>query len=202
MPELHASLQEKNLKRRLFIALATPLAILLVISTILGLQLSRLNRDARWVDHSDEVLTKLLEVQRQIIDQETGVRGFLLKEDPIFLEPYRQVHPLELIAELRQLVADNPTQLARVGSICDRYQSWHAEVAKILATRDRTGAATLEAMLGRKAQMDAVRAAITLMLDDEYALRRERKLASAQSVRVTWAVLVGLFVLEIGRAHV
>ncbi len=53
-------------------------------------------------------------------------------------------------------------------------------------------------MLGRKAPMDAVRAAITLMLDAEYALRRERKLASAQSVQRTWAVLVGLFVLAAG----
>ena len=47
MPEFAASLQEKNLERRLFAALATPLAILLMMATILGLQLSRLNRDAR-----------------------------------------------------------------------------------------------------------------------------------------------------------
>lgn len=66
MPEFNAAQQERKLSRRLFVALATPLTILLAMATVLGLQLSRLNRDARWVDHSDEVVAKLLDVQRQI----------------------------------------------------------------------------------------------------------------------------------------
>lgn len=152
MPELKAFQQERILSRRLFVALATPLAILLTMATVLGLQLSRLNRDARWVDHSDEVLAKLLDVQRQIIDQETGMRGFLLKDDPVFLEPYRSSHPLEALNELRLLVADNPAQVGHVDALRTRYQAWHEGVTPFLADRERAGAAMFDSLLDRKVQ--------------------------------------------------
>ena len=44
---------EKNLARRLFVALVTPLLILLAMATVLGIALAHLNKDARFADHSD-----------------------------------------------------------------------------------------------------------------------------------------------------
>ncbi len=42
----------------------------------------------RWVDHTGEVISKIADLQRKIIDQEMALRGFLLTNDRAFLEPY------------------------------------------------------------------------------------------------------------------
>ncbi len=193
MPQFAADLQKKNLTRRLFFALVTPLLILLAMATVLGLALARLTKDARFVDHSDDVLAKIGEVQRQVVDQETGVRGFLLTGNRIFLEPYEQARPLEMLAELRQLVADNPEQLARADGFRSRYQLWYEGVRQILSSNKLVEGAALPAMLSRKDQMDMLRSDIRVMAASEQTLRQKRKSASAASVAMTWAELVGLF---------
>ena len=45
-----------ELSRRLTIALVTPIALLIVAGTILGLQVFRMASDAAWVDHTDSVI--------------------------------------------------------------------------------------------------------------------------------------------------
>jgi CHASE3 domain sensor protein len=70
-------INDRPLARRLFLALALPVALLLVVGVVLGLQINRMHQTARWVDQADSVLAKAFEVQKRMLDQETGLRGYL-----------------------------------------------------------------------------------------------------------------------------
>ena len=67
--------ESSELSRRLTIALVTPIILLVTMGTLLGFQVLRMSDDAHWVDHTDEVIATAVAVQKQIIDQETGLRG-------------------------------------------------------------------------------------------------------------------------------
>ena len=76
---------------------------------------------------ADALVVHTMEVQRALNatlltlgGAESGLRGFLLTGNEAFLRPHREAGELlpQQLAELRQLVADNPTQLANRRSDC------------------------------------------------------------------------------------
>src|SRR5579863_8874072 len=110
-------------------ALVVPVVLLVAAGTVLGMQVSRMAEDAHWVDHSDEIIAKTYEFQKEVIDQETGFRGFLVTSDRVFLDPYLKAQPLEVLREIGTLVSDNPPQQERVNEIGKRYALWLGETA-------------------------------------------------------------------------
>ena len=178
---------DTSLSRRFLIAILTPVALLFIVGGLLTIQIVRMTDTARWVDHTDGVISRIHDLQRQIIDQETGVRGYLLTGDRVFLEPYERAHPLDLFAELSPLVADNPAQQARVLETRERYLMW------LSATKDLTvPGARLddyrhpEFLRERKARMDSVREGISDMLATETALRTDRTKAAETTNRTSF----------------
>jgi PAS domain S-box-containing protein len=61
-----------------------------------------------------------------IVDRETGLRGYVIAQDPAFLEPYQngQIHVAEQIAHLRELAKDRPEQLDRVNRVAFLAEEW------------------------------------------------------------------------------
>ena len=68
----------------------------------------------RSVNHTIEVRQVARELMNSALNAETGVRGFLLTEDPLFLEPYDAALSTlpGRLDELRRLTTDNPEQQA------------------------------------------------------------------------------------------
>ncbi len=188
MTESDTALQTKDLSRRMLVAVITPLLLLLAMAILLGLQLSRMSEDARWVEHSDEVLVQIGKVQREVIDQETGMRGFVITGERIFLEPYEKANPTYSLAVLRRLVADSPQQVLRVDALRQHYDVWHTATAQIISTGKIP--TTADGRLTRKAQMDAVRGAIDELEGAERDIRHRRSAAAEQSGRATRIELI------------
>ena len=181
-----------GLSRRLLIALLTPVVLLVAVGAVLALQVSRMAADSAWVDHTDEVIAKASDVHRRFVDQETGLRGFLVSGDRAFLEPYQKARPLDPLAELRFLVADNPAQVARADEIRKRYETWLADAAAVTQSSSLEEHRKSPAMLGRKQKMDDVRALIDAFVNVEHGLRRERVAAQVASTRTTKLAFGGL----------
>src|SRR5450432_2043926 len=106
------------------IAVVAPVGLLLLVGLILAFQIVKLQDAAHWVDHTDDVIGRVSEIQTQIVDQETGVRGFLLSEDRNFLAPYERAQPLPMFAALHALLADNPPEQVRADAARARYEAW------------------------------------------------------------------------------
>jgi CheY-like chemotaxis protein/CHASE3 domain sensor protein len=185
-------IDETPLGRRLLVAFVFPVALLLAAGALLGAQVANMADDAHWVEHSNEVIAKTYELQKQIIDQETGLRGLLVTGDRMFLEPYEKAAPLDLIKQLRALVTDSPAQQDRVDEIGRRYGLWVRETLSVARGDSLDEARSMTEMLDRKARMDSIRAAIDELLTVETGLRHQRSAAASASVQATRWAFVGI----------
>ena len=147
-----------------------------------------------WVEHTDRVSRAASELQRQSIDMETGMRGFLITNDESFLEPYQSALPRVKAdtAALRELVSDNRQQVERVDRIAAIQNSWNEYAAELIAAHRKGENARMEVRLGRgKRLTDSMRAEFTAFMETEQALRFQR---NNEANRTAWWV-VGLFLL-------
>jgi CheY-like chemotaxis protein/CHASE3 domain sensor protein len=185
-------------------AIGIPVVLLVCVGAILWSQIARMSELAAWVDHSDQVLARVYDVQKQIAEQESSVRGYLLSEDRAFLDPFEHAQPRSVFAELHTLTADNPIQRASIDQALQRYELWLnrteglADVGAVLPPF-RTSAS----LNARRRAMEAIHVVLTEILNTEQRLRNDRVHASlaANSDGVRLAAL--LFVaLTLGIAFV
>ncbi|RYE83295.1 MAG: hypothetical protein EOO75_19510, partial [Myxococcales bacterium] len=183
--------QRSALSQRLTVAIATPLVLLFALGLVLGQQILRLSEDARWVDHSDQVIATTNATLVQVVDQETGVRGYLVTGDRLFLEPFLKARPLDGFARLHELVADSPLQQGRFDEAKRRYEQWLSMASPVVDGRPSEAHRTPEVMAERKRQMDGIREKLGAALEIEQQLRTERVSASAASTASTKVVFLG-----------
>ncbi|EAY25688.1 methyl-accepting chemotaxis protein [Microscilla marina ATCC 23134] len=106
--------------------------VLLLVGVLVYFNIDKLLDDTKWVEHTYKVIGKANQLERYMIDQETGMRGFAISGDEEFLEPYNsgKVSFDKLISELKTTVSDNPPQVQRLANIESQAQSWRREIAK------------------------------------------------------------------------
>jgi len=182
--------QRSLLTRRLMVAIATPILLLVVLGAVLGRQILQMSEDERWVDHADEVLGTANDTLRQIVDQETGLRGYLLAGDRVFLEPFERARPLDGFSRLHDLTAGKPAQQARFDETRHRYEAWLATTTAAVQGKEVEAAKSMVALLDRKAHMDRVREAMGQGIEVENGLRRTWRSASESSRATTKVVFI------------
>ena len=111
-----------------------PLVLLLLLAVVLAWQFQRTLREQRRIDHTDRVTALMNELERLVVDQETGLRDYQLTHDPTTLEPYQnaegQLHAT--LDRLLYLVRDDPDQLMRLRQIRDSHELWMGFAGKAL----------------------------------------------------------------------
>ena len=190
--------ENRDLSRRLLVAILAPVALLVALGVVLGAQILRMSEDAHWLDHSDSVLAEVNLAQKQLIDQETALRAFIITGLRLFLEPYEKARPDELLDAVAGQVGDNPAQVARVKSAREAHQRWSDSYAlPIIETKTTLeNARNADQMRIGKMQMDAVRADLQAFIDTEEALRKQRSAASLSSADTTRVLFLVLFTLS------
>jgi len=172
------------------------LTFLLMLLLLLGNNLAYLGvqseqKDARtWTLHTYEVLDKLQSLQIQIINQQTGLRGYQIAGQTQFLTPYQQGQQKvgEYIDMLLELTKDNPIQQRRITQIDELLKRWHIEVAEpelaLIAAKDDNRREQLETLTARdKLYIDQIKA----LLADLQAT--ERGLLEGRAARLQRIVL-------------
>ncbi len=111
-----------------------PLVLLLLLALVLGWQFQRTLREQRRIDHTDRVTALLNELERLVVDQETGLRDYQLTHDPTTLEPYQNAEGAlhAALDRLLYLVRDDPDQLARLRQIRQSHEQWMGFAGKAL----------------------------------------------------------------------
>src|SRR6266567_8692246 len=105
-----------TLQRRLLLILTIGLLLTLAVVAYTcraALGYDRLNDQ---VQRTHEVKEELSAVLRLVVDAETGQRGYLITDDPVYLEPYQQAtSQIEAqLARLDNLTKNNPPQQQRM----------------------------------------------------------------------------------------
>lgn len=175
----------QQLVRRL---VALPLAVLLPFTAVLIVSIYKLETSARWVDHTDQVLTGASRLLRDIVDQETGIRGYTVTHDPEFLAPYergRQAFPASY-DQLFSLTSDNSAQQERLRALRVQYDSWLVATEGLLRTKP-TEAETQAYSREGKRLMDAIREGMAQFVQVEEDLRNTRQQTTTAALhRAFW----------------
>ncbi|HEV7768870.1 MAG TPA: CHASE3 domain-containing protein [Thermoanaerobaculia bacterium] len=176
--------------------LALPVLLLISLALVLSFWIVRLLQSETRVQHTYDVIADISETQKQLIDQETGLRAYILTADPRMLAPYesgtREFGPsLDLLAKT---TADNPRQGERIEELRQRYRYWvsEAEVEKQIVSENREPvlreAASRDRLLLRKHQMDGMRADFKALQEEEKRLLAVRQGSAKRANRILFGV--------------
>lgn len=186
----------RDLRRILKQVFFVPLLALAALAGLLLWQVTNTRHAQLWLDHSDQVSTQIAELERRIIDQQTALRGYELTRDRTMLRAFAPAnsHIDAQFTYIRQLVSDNPQQIANLVRIHDAYLVWLGFAEDVMASANPVSDLIL-ADRGRTL-MSAVRQAVRTMSDAEDQLRKTRleKAISLERQEIIFIITGALFV--------
>lgn len=156
-------------KRNLFIGYAISLLLLIVSSVASYVSIQNLLTTQKEVNHTNIVIQKLEDVVSVLKDAETGQRGYLLTNDPQFLDPYNgAVEKADrTIDEIKILTANNLSQQESVAKLREIIRKRLSILQALIDNKKRGVQATYEQLLSGKSSMDEARRLINSMENRE-----------------------------------
>lgn len=175
-----------SIAKKLVLAFTLLVAIVGTAMALNYRNLSFIEETDRWTAHTHEVLEAMNYVAASMVDQETGVRGYLIAGDTKFLAPYHGgIEAFETaFAKAKRLTADNAAQQERLAELNRHAQAWRRDVAEkeialMGSGAGREQARAMEASGAGKAAMDAIRGKVTEIKKVEADLLKQRETAAA-----------------------
>ena len=157
-------------------------------------------RHLDWVSHTHEVIREALSLQADALEMQRGMRGYLLSGRESYLAPYSEgkKHFSRQVAMLREMVADNPSQVALLGDIQALLAQWEKVGATPLISlrKEIFHANTMDDMAGiigqakGKTYFDELRELLWEFETEEARLLEIRKQADAATVKQTMVMIL------------
>ncbi|MDX3660882.1 CHASE3 domain-containing protein [Streptomyces sp. ID05-26A] len=177
------------------------LAVLLAItavaisSTVIALDALSGAR-ARSVDQVEPAGRRVNEINRALLDQETGVRGFVLTRQDDFLTPYLDGQKAEADAarSVRDLVGDVNGRVSRIEQLADQWRSEYA-TPTITAARSGTTPGTGGDIERGKVLFDQLRSETAALRTDIGGLARQARVNLDHAANVVLWLVIGMGVL-------
>ena len=158
-----------------------------------------------WVNHTYKVIIQAKDILAAAVDMETGMRGYLLAGDEVFLEPYDAGRSLlnDRVDVLAATVSDNPPQVALIEEARKVINDWDADVVgpMIKMRRDIGDAKTMDDMadlIGEargKTFFDGFRALMNDFAAEERALMEARSAANEKTAQTTQTLIVATVIV-------
>ncbi len=172
------------------IASLLPIVSFGIVGAISYYQINGFIADENWVKHTYQVIGQADDVEKSMLDIETGERGYLITQNIVFLDPYNSglAHIKAQLDSLRTITADNPVQQANIAKLTLLIDQKIAFVSQtdILGKSGQLGAATtLVKSLEGKKTMDAIRQTISDIDNEENTLLDQRTAVSQASAQNT-----------------
>jgi signal transduction histidine kinase len=191
--------------RALAVALALVVFGIVVNAVVAFVSIQTISDRDAWVVHTHAVLAQISTVQTDLLDAQTGARGYVITGAPSYLGPYTSavVAVDNDLHTLQMLTVDNPTQQQRVASLKAQLPPELTELQAWIALRvaGRVSDATARVAAGvDHRQMLAIRAVLRDMQATENTLLHSRAAQAQAAVRaavisVTLAVIADLALL-------
>lgn len=176
---------------RALLLVAVPSLMLVGLLAAFSLAQRRQADAQAWSLHTRDVLDTVQQLQAQLVDAQTGIRGYLIARDTSFLEPYhRAVRQLPgTLASLRQLTLDSREQRERgrqlerhVLTVLEHYE----DALRGAASPERASAVVARG----KALMDTIRADVATFREHERGLDRDRRAELARAEQQSFGVVM------------
>lgn len=171
------------LRARVIVLVATGSLIVAGGVTLLLANTIALRGSAESTRRTDRYLLRVLEVERLVVDAETGLRGYVITGRTVFLQPLRRAQSEvgAAISALQQTASHNHLYQQRTASLITAVRSYlgvYVRDALALATRDLSAVQSFSMTMVGKRQVDSIRAQVAEL---------ERLLSGSQAQRQTAA---------------
>ncbi|MBD1556692.1 methyl-accepting chemotaxis protein [Vibrio sp. S9_S30] len=106
--------------------------------------INEVSESAQWAEHTQKVISQVLDIQVAAMEMEIGMRGYLLAGEVAFLAPYEQGFKNfnKAIDSQKETVSDNPEQVALLEETRTTISEWRLSVMEpAIALRSRIGRA-------------------------------------------------------------
>ncbi|MER2633123.1 MAG: CHASE3 domain-containing protein, partial [Rhizobiaceae bacterium] len=180
------------------LGLAGAIVFFLVSGAVAFLNLQSVREGNALVVQTHRTIVALDQMLSNLQDAETGQRGFLLTGDERYLEPYeaalRAIPPK--LDEIADLSRRNPEQRPRVAVLRRQIDAKLAELGETIELRRTQGVEAALSVVNSnrgKIAMDAIRAQLSAMAEEETRTRIERleQMDSAQATALASSLLSG-----------
>ena len=165
-----------HVPKSIFITFILSLTLLLLTFGLALYSLNRLIAKADWIEHTNQVLLRLENILSALKDAEVGQRGYLLTNNPEFLNPYhgsyQQVQ--QSYQQTRTLTRDNITQQKRLDTLRQLIEKRFAILKQTVALGIRGEADSAKAIVMTqegKLLMDQIRALVNRLETEELRLK-------------------------------
>jgi PAS domain S-box-containing protein len=194
-------MDQKEFQSLLKRTLAIPVILIAGLAATLLWLNSRQDASLVWVDHTDQVIANSSRVMRDVTEQSSSIRGYLLTGDASFLGPFysAQTDAAASLKQLGQSVSDDPAQLQSFQAMRASYGEWETLAQQMIAAA-KSGAdvRTIAANLPSKQILDRLRVQNQAFTAAEQRLRDQRVARAHADGRNEWIIAIILsFVLAI-----
>lgn len=149
----------RRFNRTLKQVLILPVVACLVLAAALVWQIERSNTTVQQIEQADRKIALVTRLEKLIVDEETGLRGYQVTSDPRFLQPYYDARTpfAQTAAEFNSIA--NAQQKELLKQAIAEHETWHQTFAEPVITTIRAGgrADDDDLNLTGRSRMDAVR---------------------------------------------
>lgn len=180
-----------------------PVCALLLTSTILVWQVLSFSHTVTSIETSDRLIANTIQIAGLVVDQQTGLRGYQLTRDPVFLGPFNRSNQA-LGGRFEQLSAaeEIDDEKNKVAQLKNDYNAWLTMFALPLIQTVQTGGITLGPALSLqgKSRMDTIRSEISDLTQaseirrDQHVKLWRSQVRSLSIGLILIALLVGLMI--------
>ena len=180
---------------RIIVALA--LAIIIGLGSSMIVSLQTLIENYKELHQTLLTQSKLQELLAQLIDTETGPRGYVIMGDEKFLIPYYDaISPrggvIQHLHELRQMTASDPQLRSSFDKLEPLITAKLAFMKKVVALRRTAGFEATQKFIATdigRHTMEDIRHILAFMIRDQGAYLLERSVASSLSMQKTFPII-------------
>ena len=185
------------ISRKLMAAFAAVVVVIFASSAIVYDRLRVIEWAKDWRVHTTDILETLQQAMDAMVDQETGVRGYLITGDEKFLEPYHRGGNAytAAIQKVKDLTSDNPAQQSRLDELNELAKKWRSgiaerEIALMAKPETREDARALEGSTAGKTAMDLIRAKVDEIGGVERDLLAKRDAVQNQAFATAYTMTI------------
>ncbi|GAB2981749.1 response regulator [Mucilaginibacter puniceus] len=184
-----------SFRNQVLLGFAVSILLVFIVGILSFNSINQLQDDTVMVEHTQQVIKKSTNLLQQLIDAETGMRGYCAAQKKSLLDPYYKALPAidDDLNELKGLVADNPTQVKRFEFLTNMVDSQLNIFKADIETRDSKGLAYMvqnNMFVNGKKNMDDIRGLITKVIDTENQLLADRKASSGAASKNAMVFIV------------
>ncbi|QKJ29584.1 response regulator [Mucilaginibacter mali] len=169
-----------SFRNQVLLGFAISILLVFAVGLLSNNSIKELEGDMGMVEHTQQVINTSDELLQNLIDAETGMRGYCASERKVFLEPYNQALPTinENLRNLKGYIRDNPAQVQRTDTLAKYVSGELAILKENIETRDSKGLEYMvqnQMFLNGKRNMDMIRSVLSEIKKTESKLMTDRK---------------------------